>query len=250
MDVAMMQPAFMPWQGYFALMEAADLFVFLDDFQFCSRSWHQRNRLLVAPDKADWYTVPVSKLNGSRQPLNLMPLADTEWREALWRKLEMNYSRHPFFDTISPMVREWLLQSHDSLAAFDMQFIRSAAKLMGLDCKFVQSSEIGVDGRRSDAILNMLRRLEANKYLSARGSFEYMLEDGVFPDESVETVFLDFEPVVHPQLGTTGFIAYLSVLDALMNLGPADTLAAVRDGVRGWTDWGTMAMEAEAGVQR
>src|SRR3954470_10587714 len=57
--VALMQPTFMPWQGYFALIAAADCFVFLDDFQFCRRSFDQRNRILYGDGSANWITVPV-----------------------------------------------------------------------------------------------------------------------------------------------------------------------------------------------
>ena len=57
---ALMQPTFLPWSGYFALIDAADVFIFLDDFQFQRRSWHHRNRIFVAPGKPAWITVPVA----------------------------------------------------------------------------------------------------------------------------------------------------------------------------------------------
>ena len=58
--VALMQPTFLPWLGYFALADAVDLFVFLDDFQFGRRTFGQRNRLFVAGDRVDWVSVPVA----------------------------------------------------------------------------------------------------------------------------------------------------------------------------------------------
>ena len=63
MKVAMMQPTFLPWQGYFELIYQADCFIFLDDFQFSVQSYHQRNRLFVNRDQVGWYTVPVKKSN-------------------------------------------------------------------------------------------------------------------------------------------------------------------------------------------
>ena len=65
--VALMQPTFLPWSGYFALIDAADVFVFLDDFQFQRRSWHHRNRIFAAPGKTAWITVPVAHTRFGRR---------------------------------------------------------------------------------------------------------------------------------------------------------------------------------------
>ena len=61
MNVAMMQPTFLPWLGYFQLIYKSDIFIFLDDFQFSVQSYHQRNKLFVNQDQVDWYTVPIKK---------------------------------------------------------------------------------------------------------------------------------------------------------------------------------------------
>jgi hypothetical protein len=222
------------------MIDQSDVFVFLDDFQFCPRSWHQRNRLLVGRDMAGWYTVPVSKKAGSRQPMNAMPLADTEWRQPLWRKLVTNYSKTPFFDVVAPVVESWMAQESGTLAQFDIAFIRRACALMGIETAFTLSSDVGVQGHRSERILGLLRENGATRYLSARGSFEYMMQDGVFPAEGIEAVFLEFEPVPYPQVDVSKFTSYLSVLDALMNVGPTETLQLIRAGTTGWTGWSDM----------
>src|ERR1700757_3898172 len=79
--VGLMQPTFLPWQGYFALIAAADIFVLLDDFQFRRRSFHQRNRLLQADGSEIWITVPVAHTGTDHATLSAaVPQIDVEWR--------------------------------------------------------------------------------------------------------------------------------------------------------------------------
>ena len=105
MNVAMMQPAFMPWQGFFELIYRAERFVFLDDFQFSVQSYHQRNRLFVNKGQVDWYSVSVMKSVSFGAPLNETKLNETiPWRQKMWKRLQQNYAKAPFYAAIAPAV--------------------------------------------------------------------------------------------------------------------------------------------------
>ncbi|HKS25310.1 MAG TPA: WbqC family protein [Thermoanaerobaculia bacterium] len=240
-DVALMQPTFLPWLGYFELIDAADTFVLLDDFQLSYRSFHRRNRLFVTRGEAGWYSLPV-RAGSSRARLNEAPIADEPpWREPMWKRIEANYARAPFFDAVAPAVREWLFAPAESVAAMNSAFIARVCEILGIATKFRRSSEHPSGAKRSTRILELLEWCGASRYRCAHGSFDYMRDDGVFPAAHVEVLFQDHVPVPYPQIGSPEeFVPYLSVLDALFNAGPQRTLELVRGGTKRWLTWSEM----------
>jgi hypothetical protein len=238
-----MQPTFLPWQGYFELIYQSDRFVFADDAQFSHQSYHQRNRLFinVREGKVAWLSVPVQK-ESFKMPLSQCRISEAEpWRQKMWRQIEDNYTRAPFFRTVAPRAKEWLLTPTESLAAQNIAFIRLACDLMGMRREFRLTSDGPSGAGRSSRALDILRWCEADEYLSPRGSFEYMKSDGLFPVDGHPVLFQDFQPKPYPQAGHTGeFVPYLSVLDALFNVGPESTLQLIRSGTPKWRTWDEM----------
>jgi hypothetical protein len=243
-----MQPTFLPWQGYFELIYQADRFVFADDAQFSHQSFHQRNRMFinVRQGKVAWLSVPVQK-ESFRMPLNQARVSETEpWRQKMWRQVEDNYTKTPFFRQVGPTVKKWLLTPAESLAAQNIAFIRLACDLMDIRCEFRLTSARSSGLSRSDRAVDILRWCEADVYLSPRGSFEYMKADGLLPVDGITALFQDFQPKPYPQAGFSGeFVPYLSVLDALFNVGPEATLQLIRDGTPKWLTWDEMITSSD-----
>ena len=245
----MMQPTLLPWQGYFELIAACDTFMFLDDFQFSLQSYQQRNRLFVNKGQAGWHTVPVLKAGSYLQPLNQTVINNTiPWREKFWRRITNNYSKADYFTELGPQVESWLFLRTENLAELNIGFIKLACHLMDIHPKFLYSSDVPKQGKRSQLILEFLRKTGATKYFCARGSFDYMFKDKIFPVDDVELQFQDYNPLPYKQVGTDGvFVPSLSILDALFNIGPKATLDLIREGKSRWVSWSEMK-EKYAGV--
>jgi hypothetical protein len=242
MKVGMMQPAFMPWLGYFELISESDIFVFLDDFQFSVQSYHQRNRLFVNPGQADWYTVPVLKSQSFQSPLNRSRINEQiPWRVKFWKRLEQNYSKAPYFHHYQEAVKDWLMTPAGSLADQNIAFIRMICGFLGFEPEFRYSSGLDSGLKRSERVLELLAWCNADRYYCARGAFGYMLDDGVFPVKEIEVLFQDFRARVYPQVGKRkGFEERLSVLDALLNAGPEGTVRLIQEGTPEWITWQAM----------
>ncbi len=245
--VALMQPTFLPWQGYFALVAFADVFVFLDDFQFQRHSFHQRNRVRLGDGAETWVTVPVAHPRGEFPPLCAADaIVDDKWRRRIKTTLDQSYGRAAYHGELRPAFDAWLDTPYDSLAEMNIAFIEWVAALLEFTTEWQRSSKLGATGQRSERVLDLLRRVDAAAYLAARGSFEYMREDGVFPVDDVDVLFQDFEPVPYAQRKATEFVSHLSVLDALFEVGPAATRALVLKGQRDWLSWDAMVATAAA----
>jgi hypothetical protein len=241
MIVAMMQPSFLPWQGFFELVWRSETFILLDDFQFSNQSYHQRNRLFVAPGAVDWWTVPVHKAQASKMPLTRVRIDDSgPWRKKMLRRLQANYARTPFFDVVYPEIEAWLAAPAESLAELNIGFIELVLRLFGWQRQLHRSSAFPSDAVRSQRVVALLREFDATVYLAARGSFGYMQEDGVFPVPGLDVQFQDFAAQPYRQAGNPARFEVLSVLDALLNIGPHETAALVAAGTPQWRGWQEM----------
>jgi hypothetical protein len=248
MKVAMMQPGFMPWQGFFELICKSDIFIILDDFQFSVQSYHQRNRLFVNKGQVDWYTVPIQKSVSFGGALNDVAINDKiPWRVKTWKRIQQNYSKASHFHEIASSIEKWLLNSYQSLADQNIAFIKLVCGILNINTEFRLSSQYTTSAHRSHKVLELLRWCNVTQYLCARGSFEYMKEDAVFPVDDIEILFQNFIPKPYVQIGTVDeFVPFLSVLDALLNIGPGQTFELINNGTAKWLTWTDMMVKSQA----
>jgi len=233
-----MQPTFLPWQGYFSLIDSVDVFVFLDDVQFVRRSFHHRNRLFVAPDRVGWVSLPVEH-GGVRQTLlDSRVMYDPRFVRKTRACLEHVYRRSSFFEIVYDKIFEPMFRKEsEKLSEININLIERISSLMGIGRKFLRSSDICVEGVRSKRIINILLSLGAGGYISAAGSYDYMAADGLFPTAAMPVVFQDFEPQIYSQRTASTFVPYLSVIDALFEVGPDATRSLIRKGNKPFLPW-------------
>lgn len=218
---AIMQPTYLPYLGYFHLIAASDVFVFLDDVQFARRSWQQRNRILGAAGEV-MLTVPVAKADRDA-PISDIIISDAEpWREKHLASVRHAYAKRPCFQEGMDFLEAQLSVPATRLADLNCGLIEAAAGRLGLRTEFVRASALATSGHRSDHLLAICRAVAADEYLSPMGSQDYMEDDGVFAAAAVPVRFQGFVEIPYPQ-GRMPFTPYMAFLDAVMNLGFAGT---------------------------
>lgn len=215
---AIMQPTYLPYLGYFQLMAASDVFVFLDDVQFARRSWQSRNRILTAQGEL-MLTVPVKK-HDRDTPIHAIRIDDSQpWRDKHLAAIRHAYCKRPFFTDGFSFVSEQLAREPDgALADLTCGLAQAAAMRIGIDTQFVRASSLNAAGARSEHLLAICRAVEATEYVSPTGSADYMEEDGVFAAAGFPVRFKPCRLPEYPQ-GRPEFTPYMSFVDALMNVG-------------------------------
>jgi len=239
MNVAMMQPTFLPWLGYFQLIYKSDIFVFLDDFQFSVQSYHQRNKLFVNQDQVDWYTVPIKKTNTFGVSINKAHFDESRnWRKKLVGRLEKNYFKTPFFDNIYPLIGDIIINEKSNLSKLNIKLIKAVVKLFDWDIQWEFSSKYPSKAIRSERVLELLKKCGAKHYYSPIGAMQYLKDDGIFPVSNLDVSFQNFYVKKYPQKNSSGeFIPSLSVLDALFNVGPEETIKLINNESNKWEKW-------------
>ena len=213
-----MQPTYIPWSGYFALMMEVDYFVFLDDVQLIQRSWHRRNRI-KANNGERMLSIPVDVKNSkSDQIQDVLINNSTDWNKKHLNFIKSDYHKSVHFDFFFQLMKEALEKPAEYLGAFNKNLILRIADFLNVSCKFMTSSSISAQGTKVTKTIGILKELGASKYLSPVGSFGYIDENNVFADHGVELMYQNFtHPVYAQQHGD--FISHLSIMDMLFNQG-------------------------------
>ena len=220
--VAIHQPNFFPWLGWFHKLAQADVFVLLDDVEFSRGSYINRTRLLVN-GAAVWMTAPVVRTGTGTQPIRQTRINNaTPWREKMLKTLENTYGRRPGFDEVYPVLRELVASPADTLADYNEQALAGIAGALGLPTsRFVRSSTFGCTARATERLVQLVTAVGGSTYLSGGGAAGYQ-EERYFDDAGIELVYAGFVARPYPQRSEQ-FVPGLSVIDALMNVGLSET---------------------------
>jgi hypothetical protein len=231
LEVAIMQPTYLPWVGYLAMIDRVDRFIYLDSVQFTRRSWQQRNRIKSANGEL-MLTVPVIS-KGRRDQL----IAETS---VLWtsgfglkhaRAIEDAYRQAPFFEKYFSDLKVELLKEQPSLADFTIGLIEFLCRAFDIVTPRVRSSALGVEGHKASLLAALCQKVGATSYLSAPGSQEYIEESDAFERASVSVRYHRYDHPVYPQ-GKGAFLPYMAAIDLLFHCGGEDGLKVLRQGVQ------------------
>lgn len=232
--VAIHQPNFLPWLGYFDKIARADVFILMDNVQFpkTGGTWTNRVQILLS-GRPDWLTAPVERsFHGVREIREIQIDDAISWRDKALRSIQMSYARAPYFDTVFPLLRELLLEPVQSLSALNVLGIRAIAGRLGLDCgKLVLGSTLDAAGASTDLLISMVRAVGGTAYLCGGGAGGYQ-EDDKFAAAGIALVYQSFQHPVYEQRKAGDFVPGLSIVDALMyrGFGGTASLLGIRDG--------------------
>lgn len=225
-----MQPTYLPWMGYFALIDQVDTFVLLDDVKFNKRSWQQRNRIKT-DDGPMWLTVPVLTSGRSEQFIQEVEISTNErWRSKHLKSVQLNYASAAHYSWLEPWLEEVYEREWTKLRALNGHIIKTLSEKLELEADFVFASELGVKGRKAHRLVNICQVLGATEYLSPLGSREYIEADNPFPEAGIDLYYQHFEHPTYQQLHGD-FVSHMSVIDLMLNEGPS-SLEIIRSGER------------------
>jgi RimJ/RimL family protein N-acetyltransferase len=206
--VAIHQPNFLPWLGFFDKLRRSDVFVLLDTAPFPNRSRINRSQVLVG-GKPHWLTVPIRRaLVG--EPIREMLIDDErDWRAKMVKTLEQSYAHARAFDAVMPLIEQLIGYRSERLAEYNEQAIRRiAAELAVTDATIVRASDLGVEGKATRLLIDIVRAVDGTAYLAGGGAGGYQ-EDELFAEAGLGLVYQEFQP---PDAA-----GGLSVVHALLN---------------------------------
>ncbi len=216
--VAVLQSNYIPWKGYFDLINSVDLFVFYDDVQYTHRDWRNRNKIKTA-NGSIWLTVPVG--DSSSRLINEVEIPDPGWQKKHWQTLRENYSKCTHFQRYKTFFESvYLGGSWKSLSELNQALIKHiAVEFLGSRTRFANSTEFGSSGQKMDRLLDLVRRTEATSYLSGPAAKAY-IEPERFAENGIDLLWMDYSGYPEYPQRFLPFEHGVSILDLLFNAGP------------------------------
>jgi hypothetical protein len=223
-----MQPTYLPWVGYFDLMDQSDYFIFLDSVQFDKRSWQQRNRIKT-PNGEMMLTVPVYSKGKYTQSICDVRIDTTKnFQEKHIKTIQQFYSKAAFYSQYFDKFNSILRKEYSHLVDLNIDLILFFKELLGIQREIARSSLLELQGKKVELLYNICKIVKADCYLSPIGSKNYIDENNLFEKNGMALRYHNYQHPVYRQLYGE-FIPYLSVIDLLLNEGE-NGLAIIRTG--------------------
>lgn len=215
--VAILQSNYIPWKGYFDLMNSVDEFVLYDDMQYTKNDWRNRNKIKT-DQGVQWLTIPVRQTHLA-QTIRETETASDLWRTKHWKTLAHAYGGSAHFDEVGALLEPLYLRSAETrLSAVNHAFIEAINRYLGIATRLRWSSEFQLTGGRSERLVDLCRQTGADTYLTGPSALDY-LEPGLFEQAEIAIEVASYAgypqyPQLHPP-----FEHGVSVVDLMFNMG-------------------------------
>jgi hypothetical protein len=216
--VAIVQSCYIPWKGYFDLINLVDEFILYDDRQYTRRDWRNRNRIKT-PQGSQWLTIPVEVKGRYHQRIDETRISDPDWSERHWQTLVHNYGSAPHFEDYRDRLERLYRKSEDPrLSALNRAFLEELCAILGIETQLSWSTDYQATGEKTERLVSLCEAARATKYLSGPSASDY-IDPTLFEEAGIELEYMDYSDYPeYPQLYPP-FEHAVTVLDLLFNTG-------------------------------
>ena len=224
--IAIHQPDYFPWLGYFHKIYYSDIFIILDNVEFSKSSLTRRSHILKSPSSTAkrYITLPLKKHSDFSLIKDLSVDYSQKWQQKHINQIRGAYNKTPFFHKYFPHIERMILECSNlkTLSEVNVYLLKSLLNILSIKDNTVLSSSFSVNGKRSELNINLVKHCNGNVYISGRGALDYQ-NDSEFNEAGIKVIYQNIYNFLemHPYKQCQGeFVNSLSVLDALFNIGP------------------------------
>jgi hypothetical protein len=216
--VAVLQSSYIPWKGYFDIVNSVDEFILYDDVQFTRRDWRNRNRIKT-PQGLRWLTIPVQSKGHYLQRVDETLVSDPGWARSHWSAFLQNYSAAPHFGAYRETFEELFLTCTETrLSSINRRFIEAICKVVGISTPLKWSSDYPATGSKTDRLVGLCAAAGASAYLSGPSARAY-IEDAKFQEAGIELSYMDYSGYPEYAQLYPPFEHGVTILDLIFNAG-------------------------------
>lgn len=215
--IAILQSNYIPWKGYFDLINSVDEFVLYDDMQYTKNDWRNRNKIKT-PQGVQWLTIPVTR-KSLGQKIKDTQVSDPSWRNKHWKTICQNYGKAKYFSTYAPLFESlYLNDSSPYLSEINKNFILAINSMLGIHTRIRHSSEFTLAEGKTQRLVDICRALDANEYLSGPAAKDY-LDEGLFLQAGITVKWMNYNGYPEYNQFHSPFEHGVTVLDLICNEG-------------------------------
>ena len=216
MKLGIMQPYFLPYLGYWQLMNAVDTYVVYDDVNYINRGRINRNNILIN-NEAKLINIILIGASQNKHINDILVDGSEINQRKLISKIRLSYSKAPFYKDVIPIIEDIIMQNECNLAKFLLYSFKKISGYLGMTTSLILSSELNKDVslKGKDKILDICKRLNADTYYNSIGGME-LYDKEEFAQNGIELVFLKMDSDIEYKQFNDNFVPNLSILDVLM----------------------------------
>ncbi|MEX0906260.1 MAG: WbqC family protein [Balneolaceae bacterium] len=219
-SIAVMQPYFFPYIGYFQLIAAVDKFVFYDDVNFIKNGWINRNRLLIHGE-SKYFTIPCKDVSSNKLIKEIEHSLDDHSKNKLLKKIKFTYSNAPYFEQVFNLIQGLFYKNIKKISDLAVESVVTSSNYIGIECEFSKSSEKynNKDLMAADRLIDICKVENMQKYINLIGGKE-LYDNNYFRQQGdIDLLFLHPEIKEYEQF-RNDFIPGLSIIDVMMFNNP------------------------------
>lgn len=232
-SVAIMQPTYLPWSGYLAIIHRSSNFVFLDNVQFNKSSWQQRNRIKNTNGEL-WLTIPVfskKKFHQNISEVTCQNLAETIKKHL--SSINHSYKKAAEYNSFYPFLEKTMLEAksiaNEKLSEFNIYIIKKLCTYAGMENEFHLASNLHCSGTKDELLSNICNFFGVKRYISPPGSMNYLENSHFF--KNIDIVYHHYHEPEYPQL-YGDHIKNLSCLDAFFSVPQENLKTFIMGGIQ------------------
>jgi hypothetical protein len=218
--IAILQSNYIPWKGYFDIINMVDEFILYDDMQYTRRDWRNRNQIKTA-NGLQWLTIAVDSKGKFYQKINETKVSDPKWAHDHWKTICYSYAKAPYFKTYAPLLEQLYAQAGNMeyLSQINHLFLTEICKLLGIQTRITWSSDYTLVDGKTERLAGLVASAGGSYYLSGPAAKDYIVDE-VFEKAGIQLAYIDYSGYPeYPQLHGD-FTHNVSILDLLFMTGP------------------------------
>jgi len=220
--IAILQSNYIPWKGYFDLINRVDEFILYDTAQYTKNDWRNRNKIKTSQG-IQWLTIPVRQEN-LNQKIQDTKISDTKWNIKHWRAITQNYAKARYFKEYKELFESLYLECDDVyLSQINFRFITAINDILGITTKMRWSSEFELIDGQTERLLGICKDCGADSYISGPAAKKY-LDEELLRQENIKVEWMDYSGYSEYGQLFSPFEHGVSILDLIFNKGSKATV--------------------------
>ncbi len=221
MKAAILQSNYIPWKGYFDLMNMADVFIIYDEVQYTKNDWRNRNKIKTS-NGASWLTIPVRQEKLSQRIIDTT-VHSNEWRRKHWNSISLSYSKSAYFKDYRSIFEVLYLNSTETnLSRINYDLFVAINSILGITTTLTWSNELGLIDGKTERLVDLCKKVGADEYISGPAAKDYLKVD-LFEKENIKLSWMDYNGYPEYSQLYPPFEHGVSILDLIFNEGPNAT---------------------------
>jgi len=219
--VAILQSNYIPWKGYFDIINSVDEFIFHDDLQYTKNDWRNRNKIKTA-NGTIWLTIPCG--SNEKRLINEVEISDFSWQKKHWNLIQYSYSKAKYWNEYKSFFEDFYLREQwENLSELNQYLILKISKeILGIKTTFSNSTAYNLINKKMERVVELLKKSNADWYLSGPAAKSYLSEE-VLRKENIDIAWMDYSDYPEYNQLYPPFEHNVSILDLIFNCGKDTT---------------------------